>query len=144
MSFRSADASVAAELSDRGLRATRQRVHVLRLLRRQRGHPTAAELHRQLLREQPRLSQKTVYEILDALVGAGLASRAAVHGQAARYEARPEPHDHASCRSCGRLYDMPGSAAAQVRARAKLPAGFQPESVEVTIHGVCGRCRDGT
>ena len=137
-----ADERVAEELSRHGLRATRQRIAALRLLRRQKSHPTSAELHARLLREHENLSQKTVYEILDALVRAGLASRVMAVGEPYRYEARAEPHYHATCRICGRLYDIPASADSQIRGRADLPEGFRVEKIDVTLRGVCLRCRD--
>jgi Fe2+ or Zn2+ uptake regulation protein len=140
----SADEEVAEELSRHGLRATRQRTAALRVLRRLKTHPTAAELHARLLREHENLSQKTVYEILDALVHAGLASRVVAAGEPYRYEARSEPHDHAMCRSCGRLFDVPPSAESPPRSRAKAPEGFRVERVELTIRGVCVRCRAAT
>ena len=133
---------IAEELSRRGLRATRQRVAVLRLLRRVRGHPTARELHQRLLSEQGSLSQKTVYEVLDALTDAGLVSQVTVAGEPGRYEARPNPHYHAACRVCGRLIDLPASADSQIRGRAQLPEGFRVEKIEVTIRGLCLRCQD--
>ena len=137
-----ADEKVAQELSRRGLRATRQRVATLRVLRRSKSHPTSAELHARLRSEQENLSQKTVYEILDALVRAGLASRVTAVGEPYRYEARLEPHYHAACRICGRLQDVSASADPQIRGRADLPEGFRVEQIDVTIRGVCLRCRD--
>lgn len=137
-----ADEKVAEELSRHGLRATRQRIAALRVLRRVKSHPTAAELHARLLPQHENVSQKTVYEILDALVRAGLASRVTAVGEPYRYEARPEPHYHATCRVCGRLYDIPASADSQIRGRADLPEGFRIEKIDVTIRGLCLRCRD--
>ena len=137
-----ADERIAEELSRHGLRATRQRVAALRHLRRVKSHPTSAELHARLRREHENLSQKTVYEILDALVQAGLASRVMAVGEPYRYEARPEPHYHATCRVCGRLYDVPASANSQIRGHTDLPEGFHVEKIDVTIRGVCLRCRD--
>lgn len=142
MPYQTADERIAEELSRHALRATRQRIAALRLLRRLRSHPTAAELHTRLLSEHENLSQKTVYEILDALVRAGLASRVTAVGEPYRYEARPEPHYHATCRVCGRLYDIPASADSQIRGRAELPEGFHVEKIDVAIRGVCLRCRD--
>ena len=136
------DEKVAEELSRHGLRATRQRIAALRLLRRMKSHPTSAELHARLLPEHENVSQKTVYEILDAFVQAGLASRVMAVGEAHRYEARAEPHYHATCRVCGRLYDVPASADSQIRGRATLPEGFRVERIDVTIRGLCLRCRD--
>ncbi len=144
MPHRTVDEKVAAELSRHGLRATRQRVATLRHLRRLKGHPTATELHARLRSEHGNLSQKTVYQILDALVEVGLASRVTAGGQASRYEARPEPHYHATCRACQRLYDVPASAAHRLRARSELPEGFLVEMIDVTIRGLCARCREKT
>jgi Fur family peroxide stress response transcriptional regulator len=130
------------DLARRGLRATRQRVAVLRLLRRHRGHPTALEVHGRLLAEHPSLSQKTVYEVLDSLVAAGLASRVVQVGGASRYEARLDRHYHVHCRACGRLLDVPAGADAPIRGRTPLPEGFRVETIHVTLEGVCLRCRD--
>jgi Fe2+ or Zn2+ uptake regulation protein len=141
MPTRSSEERLAAELSRRGLRATRQRIGALRVLRRLHSHPTAIELHERLLAEHPSLSQKTVYEVLDALVAAGLAARFSEAGEPHRYEARPEPHYHARCRACGHLFDLPASADGQIRARARPPQGFRVERVQVTLHGLCQRCR---
>jgi Fe2+ or Zn2+ uptake regulation protein len=142
MTHRSADERAAEELSRHGLRATRQRIAVLRRLRALKSHPTSAELHARLLSEHESLSQKTVYEILDALVHAGLACRVTAIGEPYRYEAGPEPHYHATCRVCGRLYDVPASADSQIRGRTDLPEGFHVEKIDVTLRGVCLRCRD--
>jgi len=142
MPHSTADDSIAEELSRHGLRATRQRVAALRALRRAKSHPTVAELHARLLDEHPSLSQKTVYEIVNAFANAGLAARVAAVGDPARYEARADPHYHAACRVCGRLFDIPASADAEIRGRADVPEGFRVERIDVAIRGVCQRCRD--
>jgi Fe2+ or Zn2+ uptake regulation protein len=131
------------ELAQRGLRATRQRVAVLELLRAHRGHPTAPELHETLRRRIPGLSQKTVYQVLAALVAARLATRVETGGEPWRYEARLEPHYHARCRVCGRLEDTPARANGPIRGRTPLPRGFRVEAIHVTLEGRCARCAAG-
>jgi len=142
MPHRTADERIAEELSSHGLRATRQRIAALRRLRRLKSHLTSAEFHARLLPEHENLSQKTVYEILDAFVQAGLASRLTAVGQPHRYEARREHHYHATCRVCERLYDVPATADSPIRGSAHLPEGFHVEKIDVTIRGLCLRCRD--
>jgi Fe2+ or Zn2+ uptake regulation protein len=128
------------QLARAGLRATRQRVAVLRQLQVDRGHPTALDVHRRLVARQPSLGHKTVYEILDALVEAGLARRVTQAGGAVRYEARMERHHHAHCRVCGRLFDIPAASDRPIRSRARPPAGFRVEAIQVTLEGRCAAC----
>ena len=140
---RSLDAPMLAEeLSSRGLRTTRQRVALLRLLRAAAHHPTALELHKALRREQRRVSKKTVYEILNAFVREGLAACVTDGGEPYRYESMTEPHYHARCRICERIFDLPARANSQIRGLANVPEGFHVESIGVTLRGVCLRCRD--
>jgi Fe2+ or Zn2+ uptake regulation protein len=132
----------AADLAARGLRATRQRVAVLDQLRGGPGHPTAAELHRRLLSGQPNLSLKTVYDVLESLVGVGLAGCVTDGGAPYRYEANTLPHYHAQCRICGALVDVPARADGHIRGRTALPEGFEVEEIRVTLVGYCSRCRN--
>jgi Fur family peroxide stress response transcriptional regulator len=143
MTRRDAEAQVAGELAGRGLRATRQRIGVLRLLRSSRCHPTVAQVHESLLQEQPRLSLKTVYDTLESLVACGLATCVADGPGPARYEAPRDPHYHARCRACGRLFDLEARSDRQIRARTAIPKGFAVENIAVTIVGLCSRCRSG-
>jgi Fe2+ or Zn2+ uptake regulation protein len=141
MAAPSADARLASELAASGLRATRQRVALLRLLRGSRAHPTAAELHRSLVAEQPNVSLKTVYDVLDSLVSAELAACFTEGGEPYRYEAQTASHYHARCRVCGRLVDLEGVADGHIRGRTRVPRGFLVERISVTLVGRCPRCR---
>jgi Fe2+ or Zn2+ uptake regulation protein len=132
---------VAEELAARGLRATRQRIALLRLLRRSRSHPTAAELHRGLVARHPNVSLKTVYGVLDSLIAANLAACVTEGGEPYRYEAQSAPHYHARCRVCGRLTDLEGRADGPIRGRTRIPRGFVVERISVTLVGRCPRCR---
>jgi len=137
-----AQANVGEELARHGLRATRQRLAVLRLLRAAHNHPSVPELHRKLTRVQPSVSRKTVYEIIDSLVRVGLASVVTEGGEPYRYEANNAPHYHARCRVCDRIFDLPPNAQAGLRGSKWLPEGFDIESIAVTFRGLCGRCRN--
>jgi Fe2+ or Zn2+ uptake regulation protein len=141
MSRPDTDERVAAELAAQGLRATRQRIALLRLLRSSRSHPTAAALHRRLLAEHPHVSLKTVYGVLDSLIAVDLAACVTEGGEPYRYEAQSAPHYHARCRVCGRLADLAGSADGHIRRRARVPRGFLIERFSVSLVGRCPRCR---
>ena len=71
----------------------------------------------------------------------GLAAVVTEGGEPYRYEANSEPHYHARCRVCDRIFDLPASAQASLRGSKWLPEGFEIESIAVTFRGLCGRCR---
>jgi len=133
---------LAQELSKRGLRATRQRIAVLGTLRGTAGHPTAIDLYRLLRDEHRSLSLKTVYEILASFVREGLAACVTDGGEPYRYEARTGPHYHARCRICQHLFDLPAAADGPIRGLTAVPEGFRVEAINVTIRGICMRCRE--
>jgi Fe2+ or Zn2+ uptake regulation protein len=126
-------------LHARGQRVTPQRLAVLRELRRRGRHATAEEIHRAVDGALPGMATPTVYATLDLFVELGLARRIDT-GTAALYDTRLDPHQHAVCRRCGRVEDVDGRISAGALIRAAQEAGFEPQSAELIISGVCAEC----
>src|SRR5438270_9971662 len=126
-------------LHSRGQRVTSQRLVILRELRRRGRHATADEIHRAVHNELPGIATPTVYATLDLFVELGLARRIAT-GAAAVYDARMDPHEHAVCRRCGRVEDVDGRLNAGSLIGAARNSGFQPESADLIISGLCAGC----
>jgi len=81
----------------------------------------------------------TVYRTIKALVDECWLALVELPGQATRYElAGQAHHHHFSCRSCRRVYDIPGCSG---HLHAHVPADFEVESHEVVVYGRCGACR---
>ena len=91
-----------------GLRVTRQREAVYHQLRTTTSHPTADELMAWVRESDPEISQATIYNTLDALVGCGLARRipSANSGGACMYDANTGEHVHIVLDD-GRIMDVP-------------------------------------
>jgi Fe2+ or Zn2+ uptake regulation protein len=97
-----------------------QRIAVLAMLRADHAIRRHSG-YRRVVAHHPNVSQKTVYEVLDALVGVGLARCVTEGGGAARYEGRPQRHDHAYCLACRLLFDIRAKADETIRSRAEIP-----------------------
>lgn len=96
----------SAVLAECGLRCTRQRQEILRSLTGTRGHPTAEELHRLVVADNPSISLATVYNALEAFCAAGLARKLAMSEGPARFDA--ETHDHLHfVDGSGQVLDVP-------------------------------------
>ncbi len=82
-------------LRDTGVRVTRQREALLKVLSEASDHPDAAELHRRARTLDDSLSLATVYRTLSVLEREGVVLRLALENGGARYEvADALHHDH--------------------------------------------------
>ncbi|SMC00295.1 ferric uptake regulator, Fur family [Hymenobacter roseosalivarius DSM 11622] len=93
-------------LAQAGLRATRQRLLILESLVVAKGHPTAEQVHRQVLRHDATLSLGTVYKALDSFVTTGLSKRVpTAEGACRRYDADCSTHHHLYCSDTQEIID---------------------------------------
>jgi Fur family transcriptional regulator, ferric uptake regulator len=78
-----------------GVRITRQRTALLRVLAEAHDHPDANELHRRARKIDDSVSLSTVYRTLSALEEQGVVQRHTFEGEPARFETADMPHhDH--------------------------------------------------
>jgi Fe2+ or Zn2+ uptake regulation protein len=140
------EAAPAALLRARGLRVTRPRVAVLRVL--------ASEPHRRAdevitaVRRDGEVSSQAVYDVLNTLSAQGLLRRIQPRGSVARYELETgDNHHHVVCRSCGRVSDVEcatGEAPCLDLPETTALHGFSIDEAEVTWWGRCPRCSIST
>ncbi|HEV7798167.1 MAG TPA: transcriptional repressor, partial [Pyrinomonadaceae bacterium] len=60
---------------------------------------------------------------------------------ASRYDRELDRHDHAICSSCRKLVDFDLPEAADLMRAAARKSRFKPESVHLTLTGLCPDCR---
>jgi len=86
----------------------------------------------------PALGMATVYRNLKLLVAEGAAQVISLPGESARYEMKElAHHHHFQCRSCSRVYDIPGCPG---DLRRLAPRGFRVDHHDVTLYGLCSDC----
>lgn len=132
-------ASPAQRLAKAGLRATHQRLLILECLLRTEGHPTAEQVHRQVLAQSPTVSLGTVYKALDSFVAAGLTKRVpTAEGVSRRYDADCSAHHHLYCTETQEIIDYCDpqlDALIQDFFAARGFPNFQPHSFSLHITG---------
>jgi Fur family transcriptional regulator, peroxide stress response regulator len=125
-----------------GEKLTRQREAVLQVIREREDHPTANDIFEAARRRLPGISYATVYNSLRFLKEAGLVHEIKFGDSASRYDRETDRHDHALCSQCGKLVDFDLPQAAELMKAAARRSKFKPESVHLTLKGVCPDCRD--
>jgi len=134
-------ADVAGRLREAGLRVTAPRVAVLEELERNRSHPNAVEVHRELNARHPSLSLSTVYLTIEAFAKAGLLRRIPARDGHLRVDGVIEEHDHAVCRHCGDVFDLPAQSPIPRAAPRGLPRGTRVLGSRIEYDVRCARCQ---
>jgi Fur family transcriptional regulator, stress-responsive regulator len=122
------------------LRVTRPRVAVLAAVH---AHPHAdtQSLVGSVRDQLGDVSQQAVYDVLNALTGAGLVRRIHPPGSVARYESRVgDNHHHVVCRSCGVIADIDCAEGAAPCLTPSDDHGFVIDEAEVIYWGLCSEC----
>lgn len=125
-------------IKDLGL--TRQREVVLRVIRDEPEHLTAGEIFDKAKQLLPTISFATVYNSLRYLMNAGHIAEISFGNGASRFDSKITRHDHALCVKCGKLVDMEIELPSEITSFAAEFSGFQPESIELTLRGICPDC----
>ena len=123
-----------------GLGITKQRQAVLQVIRESEEHLTANEVFEDARRILPGISFATVYNSLRYLKNEGLIGEVRFGTGASRYDRTLTRHDHAVCNNCGKLVDLELSIPAGLLKEAAKRSKFEPESIELTLHGLCPEC----
>lgn len=130
---------VEAMAQSRGLKMTPQRRMIVEYLQSATDHPTADEVLRAVNAKFPMASRATVYNTLNWLKEAGMV-REVHEGGDLRFDPNTESHHHFVCRACGRIEDVECDLVGKMQI-CSLPGNPQIEGYEVTIRGLCARCK---
>jgi len=122
------------------MRLTAPRRIILDVLRSTDAHPSALVVYRHVRKKLPSVSLATVYRNLRTLAAEGLLlERAGADGL--RFDGNVERHDHFTCLSCRRVFDVPPASAARTPRRVAARAGFEILDHRVEFYGRCAACR---
>ena len=130
---KTASAGLVQRLRDAGLRPTRQRVALGKLLFTGGDrHVTAESLHLEAAKAGAQLSLATVYNTLHQFTSAGLMRQVVVDGEKTYFDTNTGEHHHFYAKEREMLIDIPGDAV-QIDGLPKAPPGTEIERVEVVV-----------
>jgi Fur family iron response transcriptional regulator len=125
--------NVAELLRGAGLRPTRQRVALARLLFAEGDrHVTAERLHEEALASKVPVSLATVYNTLHQFTEAGLLREVAVEGAKTYFDTNTSNHYHFFCERSGKLLDI-STGAIRIEGLPEAPEGMTISRVDVLV-----------
>jgi len=122
-----------------GMRMTRTRLDILRVLQDRHDHPTIQKLFEVVRARFPRLSKFTIYRAMNAMEAAGMVRRIGVWKGSVRYDGNLSSHAHFLCIKCGRIVDVAGTKWEEVTQHL-LPLSNNVLKYDLLLHGVVVEC----
>ncbi len=124
---------VIDRLRHAGLRPTRQRIALAKLLFDGGDrHVTAEELHGEAVGGNVRVSLATIYNTLHQFTAAGLLRQVVVDSGRSYFDTNTADHHHFFFEGSGRLQDIPGESIV-LAALPEPPGGAQVSRVDVIV-----------
>jgi Fur family transcriptional regulator, ferric uptake regulator len=125
-----------------GVRATRQRAAISRLLETLDDFRSAQELHEELRRRGENIGLTTVYRALQAMSAAGLVDTLRTDTGESTYRRCSESHHHhLVCRDCGSTVEVSDCEIETWAAQVAAEHGFSEVRHTIEIFGTCSQCR---
>jgi len=124
-----------------GLNVTYQRLAVFKVLAHHRGHPSAEEIYREVLKEYPRISLATIYTTLETLTRHGIIAKVTPLHDTARYDQNRELHHHLVCIKCRKINDIEDENFSNFVLADDLRMDFKILNYKIQFEGVCPDCQ---
>ena len=131
---------ITTRMKEKGLRITPQRYAVYANLLSRHDHPTVEDILIEINKELPIASKASVYSALTVLREIGLVDEVLLDEGVTRYDGRVTPHHHCICQRCGAIADLDWEIFGDIL-RQPLPQGFQFQTYQVTVKGLCRSCQ---
>lgn len=134
-------ADFAAACRRQGIKATHQRLEILRVLASTGAHPDAETVYTRVRRRIPSISLDTVYRTLYMLQERGVITRVPSTNDRARFDANMSRHHHFVCERCGRIEDFTSAALDGILPPREVRGLGRVDSVHIELRGRCRKCQ---
>jgi Fur family transcriptional regulator, peroxide stress response regulator len=127
-------------LRQKGIRITPQRMEIVHILSRDKTHPGAGAILREVRKRMPEVSMSTVYYTLGLLKSEGLIKELEFYDMENRYESVMTDHIDLVCTECGAIVNFDGDVAV-TRQGIEESTGFEAHRMRFEYYGLCAKCR---
>lgn len=128
---------LSAELKNRKVRPSYQRIKVLEYLNKNQCHPTVDQIFKDLQSEIPTLSKSTIYNTLNLFLKSGLIRVINIEDNETRYDIITKNHGHFKCESCGKIFNFRIDFDSF---KTEELSGFKIIDKNLYFKGICPKC----
>lgn len=136
---------IQGSLKKRGIRLTRQRLILLKLIDQSGQHLDAEQLYQRAKQVDSKINRVTVYRTLKMLKEGHLVDELDLmhyEGDQHYYETRmKQEHAHVVCLRCGKVEEFYGEPLSRLRRQIESHFGFQILVARTEVGGYCAHCQ---
>lgn len=129
-----------SKLREEGYKVTPQRLAICELALSSKDHPTADQIHHEIMKKYPTISLATVYQTLHLLTDMGLLQELGFSDKSSRYDSNTSPHINVICPKCEDIYDYEAKNVKRLWSQIIGELGFQPIGQRLDIYRYCEKC----
>ncbi|MEW6410143.1 MAG: transcriptional repressor [Nitrospirota bacterium] len=131
----------ASKYRDKGLKATPQRMAILKVLEGNTSHPSAEEIYREVLKDYPTVSFATVYNTLQVLKDSREVLELNIDRDKNRYDPNTNPHYHIICTECKKVEDIFTKEIIEPDIPSEIKRRFKITRLSIQFYGICRECQ---
>lgn len=131
-------------LKENGLKYTRQRELLLKILYNSEIHITPEQLYLEMKEKfgEANVGIATVYRTLNLLEESGMATSISFGTQGKKFELAVKPHhDHIICKSCGKIVEFENKSIEKKQIAIAKENGFTLTGHIMQLYGICNDCK---
>ncbi len=128
-------------LNNTGLKATKSRLGILEILKKQQKPLDVTEIAHQLAAKKISPDHVTIYRILEAFQKRKIVQRVELGEGKFRYELARNDHHHLICKKCGTIQDTPSCPVGKMKKMILQKQHFLVERHALEFFGLCKQCQ---
>lgn len=123
------------------MKFSKQRELILNYILNSHEHLTADTIYADLKKDNPELSLGTVYRNLTKLTEIGAIKKVSLPNQVDKFDKNLEPHAHFICDECGSITDINIPGMDKFLDKISDEDGISIRKYDLTLNGICKKCK---
>ena len=128
-------------LRDSGHKVTPQRLAICNFVLSSRDHPTAEQIHSEVLKKHPTISLNTIYQTMDMLKKLNLVHELNQNSDASRFDPNTSIHINVICRNCDKIRDFESENIKKLWSQIVREIDSSPVGQRLDVYVICDDCK---
>ena len=138
--MRMTEDQLISTLRDSGYKVTPQRLAICKYLLSSKDHPTAEQIHSEIVKKYPAISLTTIYNTLDLLKGLNLVHELNIDNHTSRFDPNTSVHVNIICQKCNKIRDFNSEIINELWSQIVREIDSKTVGQRLDVYVICDDC----